>query len=208
VARAPALVETMASESEVIGLARKSRLSEILFGQTVMSSAAAQAQYPTPVAPIVDHSTMLNVAEKRLLAEWIDTGGKYYNDAFNASSGVRTVNALSLASFQATVYPIIQSSCAASCHIARGSNTTAPPGTSFLENKFVLTGDPKSDYNNTLTMISDVCHPANNYLLSKPSTAPHPAGAVIPGTTTPAPAVLPVGSANYNAIAAWILSGC
>lgn len=205
VARGPALVETMASESEVIGLARKSRLTEILFGQTVMSSAAAQAQYPTPA---LDHSTLLNAAEKRLVAEWVDTGGKYYNDPFNGSSGVRTVNALSLASFQATVYPIIQSTCAAGCHIARGSNTTAPPGTSFLENKFVLTGDAKSDFNNTLTMISDVCHPANNYLLSKPSTSPHPMGAVIPGTSAPAPAVLPVGSANYNTISAWILSGC
>jgi len=142
-----------------------------------------------------------------LLVEWIDTGGKYYNDPFNGASGVRTVNALSQASFEATVYPIIKSTCAANCHIARGSNTTAPPGTSFLENKFVLTGDPKSDFNNTLTMISDVCHPANNLLLSKPSTSPHPIGAVIPGTSTPAPAVLPPG-ANYNAIAAWILSGC
>ena len=64
VARAPALVETMASESEVVGLARKSRLTEIMLGQTVMSSPAARTQYPTPA---LDHSTMLNVAERRLL---------------------------------------------------------------------------------------------------------------------------------------------
>jgi len=204
VARSPALVATMASESQVIGLARSSRLSEILFGQVVMSSAAAQAQYPTPA----NHANLLTSAEKRLLAEWIDTGGKYYNDPFNGSSGVRTVNALNQATFVATVYPIIQSTCAAGCHIARGSNTTAPPGTSFIENKFVLTGDPTSDFNNTLTMISDVCTPANNLLLSRPSTTPHPTGAVIPGTTTPLPAVLPVGSAGYNAIASWIQSGC
>ena len=208
VVRSPALVETMASESEVIGLSRKSRLAEILFGQTVMSSAAAQAQYPTPAAPIIDHSTLLNVAEKRLLAEWIDTGGKYYNDAFKGSTVLHTASAINLASFQATVYPIIQATCAAGCHYARGSDTTAPTGTSFVDNKFVLTGDAQSDFNNTLTMISDLCHPANNLLLSKPSTVPHPAGAVIPGTTTPGPAQLPIGSANYNAIAAWILSGC
>jgi len=217
VERSPALVETMASESEVVGLARKSRLAEILFGRTaVMSSAAAQAQYPTPA---LDHSTMLNIAEKRLLAEWIDLGGKYYNDPFNGSAGVRTVATLNQATFAATIYPIIMDHtdangnvvkglCADGCHIARGSNTTAPPGTSFVENKFVLTGNLEGDFNNTLSMISDVCHPANNYLLSEPSTSPHPAGAVIPGTTTPLPAVLPVGSANYNTIANWILSGC
>jgi hypothetical protein len=52
-------------------------------------------------------------------------------------------------------------------------------------------------------MITNACNPASNYLLSKPSTVPHPAGAV--GVTT---AVLPVGSANYNIIANWIASGC
>ena len=26
---------------------------------------------------------MLNAAEKRVLAEWIDLGGKYYNDPFD-----------------------------------------------------------------------------------------------------------------------------
>ena len=52
-------------------------------------------------------------------------------------------------------------------------------------------------------MISNACAPASNYLLSRPSTVPHPAGAV--GATT---AILPVSSANYNAIANWILSGC
>ena len=55
----------------------------------------------------------------------------------------------------------------------------------------------------TLTMISNTCTPASNYLLMRPSTVPHPAGA----TTQTAP-VLPVGSANYNAIANWIAGGC
>jgi hypothetical protein len=218
VERADALVETMASESEVVGLARKSRLTEILFGQTVMSSAAAQALYP---APALDHSQMLNKAEKRLVAEWVDLGGKYYNDPFNGSAGVRTVATLNQATFAATIYPIIMDHtdangnvvkglCADGCHIARGSNTTAPPGTSFVENKFVLTGNVEGDFNNTLSMINDVCNPASpsNYLLYNPSTTPHPVGAVIPGTTTPLPAVLPVGSANYNTIANWIRSGC
>jgi hypothetical protein len=52
-------------------------------------------------------------------------------------------------------------------------------------------------------MISNACQPASNYLLCRPSTVPHPAGAV--GQAT---AVLPAGSAGYNSIANWRASGC
>ena len=54
-------------------------------------------------------------------------------------------------------------------------------------------------------MISDTCNPADpsNYLLSKPSTKPHPTGA-----TGQMVAVLPLGSANYTTIANWIKTGC
>jgi hypothetical protein len=55
----------------------------------------------------------------------------------------------------------------------------------------------------TLSMISNTCNAAQNFLLSRPSTVPHPAGA-----TTQTAAVLPVGSAGYTAIANWITSGC
>jgi len=203
VARADALVDTAASEGEALGLARKSRLMEIMAGQTLMSSAAAQLAHPTPVAPAPDHSTMLNAAEKRLIAEWIDTGGKYYNDPFNAGSGLKIVSGLDETVFDNTVYPIIKSTCAASCHQALGSSAGGVPvGTSFRTNRFVLTGDPKGDYNVTLTMITNACDAPSNYLLKKPSTIPHPDGAT---TTT---AILPVGSAAYNTIASWISTGC
>jgi hypothetical protein len=145
---------------------------------------------------------LLNAAEKRLLAEWMDLGAKYYNDPFNGSSGVRTVATLSQATFEAQVYPLLKATCAANCHQAIGSTAT-PAGTSFFQNRLVLTGDPDGDFNVTLTMIANACQPASNYLLSRPSTVPHPAGAV--GQTT---AVLPVGSAGYNSIANWIASGC
>jgi hypothetical protein len=201
----PALVYSMASEGQAVGLARQSRLVEILAGQTFMSGSDAQAAYPTPAAPAPNHAGMLNASEMRLVTEWIDLGGKYYNDPFNSASGVIQVNGLSQATFTSQVFPILMASCAANCHIARGSNTTVPAGTTFTENKFVLTGNAEGDYNNTLTMISDACTPADpaNYLLSKPSTIPHPAGAT--GQTA---AVLPVGSANYTTISNWILSGC
>jgi hypothetical protein len=82
-------------------------------------------------------------------------------------------------------------------------STNTPAGTSFFQNKLVLTGDAEGDFNVTLTMISDACQPASNYLLSRPSTVPHPSGA-----TGQASAVLPAGSANYTTIANWIQSGC
>ncbi len=204
IARGPALVDTAASEGEALGLARKSRLAEILWGQSLFSGSDARAAHPNPPASAPDHSKMLNAAEKRLVAEWIDTGGKYYNDPFDAANGVRQVNGLSEDSFIATVYPILMTTCAAGCHQAIGSSTSAVPvGTSFRNNRFVLTGDADGDYNVTLTMISNACNASKNYLLSKPSTVPHPTGAV--GATT---AILPVGSANYNAISAWISGGC
>ena len=82
-----------------------------------------------------------------------------------------------------------------------------PIGTSFRNNRFVLTGDLKGDYGVTLTMISNACNAASNYLLSKPSQlSAHPA-APKNGTAVALP-VLPVGSANYNTIASWIATGC
>jgi hypothetical protein len=132
----------------------------------------------------------------------MDLGGKYYNDPFNGSAGVRMIATLSQASFEAQVYPLMKSTCAANCHQAIGSTAT-PAGTQFFQNRLVLTGDADGDFNVTLTMISNACQPASNYLLSRPSTVPHPTGAV--GQST---AVLPVGSAGYTAISNWIASGC
>ncbi|HEY1393785.1 MAG TPA: hypothetical protein VFV25_10435, partial [Methylibium sp.] len=201
--RKPALVDTEANESMALGLARKSRLIEIMFGQSLMAGADAIAAHPNPPSSAPNHASMLNAAEKRLVTEWIDLGGKYYNNPFASGSTVRSVNTLNQATFVAQVYPILRTTCAAGCHQAIGSDKTTPAGTSFRENRLVLTGDPVGDFNVTLTMISDTCHPANNYLLSKPSTIPHPAGAT--GQTT---AVLPAGSAGYTAISNWIASGC
>jgi hypothetical protein len=200
--RQPALVSTMASEGNADGLARQSRLVEILWGQTLKAGSDAATVYPAPTGAAPDHSKLLNAAEKRLVAEWIDTGGKYYNDPFNGASGVREVSPLNQAAFESTVYPIIKSTCATSCHQAIGSDGKTT-GTSFRQNRYVLTGDVEGDLNVTLTMISNVCKPAESFLLKRPSTIPHPAGAA-----SQAQAVLPVGSANYNTILAWIQAGC
>ena len=202
VQRLDALVNTAASEGEATGLARKSRLVEILAGTTLMSDGTAQTTHPNPPSTAPDHSKMMNKAEMRLLAEWIDTGSKYFNDPFDPAGGVVVVPLLDETSFAATVYPIINSTCS-NCHIAHGSDNTPTGATSFHNNRYVMTGDADGDYGATLAMISDTCHPPIDYLLAKPSTIPHPDAA-----TTQTTAVLPAGSANYTTIANWIAAGC
>jgi hypothetical protein len=206
VVRGPALVNTMASEGEALGLARKSRLLEIMTGQSLMSSAEDKTAHPNPPATAPDHSKMLNAAEIRLISEWMDLGGKYYNDPFDPGANVRTITGLDMDVFAKDVLPILTSTCAAACHQGVGSSMTGAPaiGTSFTNNRFVLMGDAQGDYGVTLSMISNACNPASNYLLSKPSTVPHPSTRATPQTT----AILPVGSANYNTIANWIATGC
>ncbi len=200
--RGAALIDVSASEGNAVGLARKSRLIEIMFGEDLMTDAAARSAHPNPPLSAPNHAALLNPAEKRLIAEWIDLGGQYYNDPFNGASGVRTISGLSEATFETQVLPVLRSTCAAGCHQGIGSNEVAA-GTSFTDNRFVLTGDVTGDYNAALAMINDTCVMANNYLLSLPSTVPHPSNAV--GQTT---AILPLGSAGYTAIANWIQSGC
>ncbi len=201
--RQPALVETSSGAANTAGQARKSRLTEILFGETLLAGSGARTSHPAPPATAPDHAKLLNTAEKRLLAEWMDLGGQYYNDPFAAGSGVRVVTALDQATFAAQVQPVLRANCSASCHQAIGSDPNNPPGASFRENRFVLTGNAEGDFGTTLSMISDACNPASNLLLMRPSTVPHPAGAL-----TQATAVLPAGSSGYNAISNWIVRGC
>ncbi len=204
VERGPALVSTEASEGDAVGLARKSRLTEILFGERLMTGADAFEAHPNPPAGAPNHATMLNAAEKRLLAEWMDLGGQYYNDPMSPGNGVLTISGLSETTFNSQVFPILRSTCASGCHQAVGSGADGvAAGTSFNNNRFVLTGDPEGDYNVTLTMINDACNAGSNSLLSRPSTVPHPAGAQGQGT-----AVLPAGSASYTTIFNWIQGGC
>ncbi|MDE2367800.1 MAG: hypothetical protein KGN16_02430 [Burkholderiales bacterium] len=193
IVRGPTLVDTDSGDVNSAGQARKSRLTEILWGQKLLARAAAVAAFPSPPATAPDHAAMLNRAEKRLLAEWIDLGGQYYNDPFDAASGVRTVAALPANVFAAQIEPVLLARCAA-CHQA---------GLGDPQNRFVLTGAVDGDYNVTLSVVTDTCHVAANPLLARPSTMPHPAGAI--GQTG---AVLPAGSADYATLAAWIASGC
>jgi hypothetical protein len=200
VVRNAPLVDNMAGNAA--GITRASRLGEILFGELLKASAEARTVHPNPPGTAPDHSTLLNLAEKRLVTEWMDLGGQYFNNVSASNSPARNATALSRPAFDATVYPVIRANCVA-CHQPTGNSGATQTGQSFLRNRYILTGDVEGDYNVTLTMISNACMAASNALLARPSTVPHPAGAV--GQTA---AVLPAGSAGYNAIAAWISSGC
>ena len=198
VVRGPALVETMAGNA--MGLARSSRLTEIMFGELLKAGSDSRTAHPTPSGTAPNHATLLNAAEKRLLVEWMDLGGQYYNNPFD--SGVRRVVALSESTFAAQVLPVLTAKCA-SCHQPRGVGATPSATGSPRLNRFILTGSPEGDYNVTLSMVSDTCRASSNYLLNRPSTIPHPGGAI-----TQTAAVLPVGSTDYSRIANWITSGC
>ena len=199
IVRGPALVETGAGGA--VGMARSSRLTEILFGETLKAGAAARVAHPSPPASAPDHSTMLNAAEKRLVTEWMDLGGQYVNNP--ADGNVRPVMTLNQATFTAQVLPVLQASCGAGCHQPGGVGATPAVSPDFRRNRFILTGSAEGDFNATLAMISNTCMPASNYLLSRPSTVPHPAGA-----NGQVAAVLPMGSAGYTALSNWISTGC
>jgi hypothetical protein len=199
IVRGAALVETGAGNAG--GIARGSRLTEILFGQTLKAGAEALAAHPNPPGTAPNHATLLNAAEKRVVVEWMDLGGQYYNNPFDPAGGTRTVTGLSQTVFASQVLPILRNACL-SCHQPQGSGTPAP-GTPASRNRFILTGDAEGDFGVTLSMISNACAPASNFLLQRPSTVPHPDGATAQTT-----AVLAAGSGNYQTIAAWIAAGC
>jgi hypothetical protein len=194
VVRGAALVETMAGGAE--GLTRSSRLGEIVFGETLKASADARTTFP---APAVDHAALLNKAEKRLVSEWMDLGGQYFNNVMASNSPARRATALSRAAFDSDVHPVLRAQCVA-CHQPAGSSGAG--SSSFARSRFVLTGSPEGDYNVTLSMVSNTCNLNSNALIVRPSTAPHPNGAA--AGTTP----LPAASAGYTAIANWITAGC
>ncbi len=203
VQRGAALVETSSGAMNTAGQARKSRLTEIMYGQTLLAGAEARTAHPNPPAGAPNHATMLNKAERRLMVEWMDLGGQYYNDLFAAASGVQAVTALKEAGFRSQVHPVLMANCASSCHQPVGSDRVGANGKPFRENRFVLTGSSEGDFNVTLTMLTDLCNASSNALLSRPSMLQHPAGAK--GRTT---AVLAAGSPGYTAIQNWIASGC
>jgi hypothetical protein len=171
IVRGPALVENGAGGA--MGMARSSRLAEIMFGQALKASGDARTAHPNPPSTAPDHSTMLNAAERRLVTEWMDLGGQYVNNP--ADGGVRARRNAQPADFRSAGLPGAEANCVR-LSPGRRNRTDTCGGASFRGNRFVHR-KPGGDYNVTLSMISDTCRAASNYLLSRPSTVPHPRGA-------------------------------
>ncbi len=196
------------------GGARGSRLIERLFEQPLRADASSTTQRAfcraggTPCfngGVYQNHAAMLNASEKRIITEWIDIGGTYFNDAYSGTALRSVATQLSESVFACKVQPILQTSCA-SCHRPFGGNGTSsgPANPTFVSSRFVLTGNTPADFGVTATMVTNIAAPDASLLLLRPSriitdTPPHPGTA-----TTPSTPFLPSGSANYNSIRAWI----
>jgi len=181
------------------GLSRGSHLIEVLFHQELRSDLPISVTTP-------DHSAMLNASEKRLVAEWIDIGGQYYNSPRDGAGALRGVTGLDEGAFHTAdttdrdIHTILLERCGA-CHQAVGQpGTGGAPNGGFTGARYVLTGQAEGDFNATLSMIGDVSNPPTTELLRRPaSTGTNP-------THAPGP-ILPVGDPDYNAICNWIQAG-
>jgi hypothetical protein len=145
------------------------------------------------VAACQNHSGYLNASELRLVNEWIDLGGLYYNDPHKPDGTLRSNAALlNSGQFARCIKPLFgtasQAGSCSSCHQAVNNSGFA----ASANNRFVLTGNTEGDFNVTAGYVTDVTTPANSLLLSRPTTTPHPNY----GTVMPA--------ATYNTIRDWI----
>ncbi|RFA30925.1 hypothetical protein CAI21_02815 [Alkalilimnicola ehrlichii] len=174
-------------------------------------------------AGVFDHRDILYESELRILIEWVELGAQYYNDPYrdaveDPETGLEEersfeladirgrVQGLSESTFIDQIHPILMNDCAA-CHQAYTSQDGLPnleePNPGFNANRFILTGNPSSDFNMARAMINNVCEPDQSDLLRRPSSTesnalPHPNR---PESSTP---VLDPEDPDYVAIFNWI----
>jgi len=205
-----------------IASSRSSILMAVLYNQALKAGARQITKSGVltdeDIASIsVDHSAMTNASERRVINEWIDMGGQYYNTAFGPdanSNGIQDQaelrsppSGLSESVFNASVHPVLMARCA-SCHQAFGGNGATGAANQLFtgRNRFVLTGNQEGDYNITTTMVTDVASPATSNLLTKPTstdTAVHPQISNGAGGTQ---AVMSTSESAYTIISNWITS--
>jgi hypothetical protein len=174
------------------GLARATKLIMRIFAEGLKTPADIAADA---------HTQYLNISEKRVIAEWIDLGGTYYNDpceirnASGSCTKFRTVTGLDQTVFETRIQPLMLTECAG-CHVAVGRGPNDPP---FQAKRLVLTGGVEGDFNVTTTMVNNVCDPTKSYLLRYPTSTPT---AVPPEPVHPH--VLDATSPLYIEILQWI----
>src|SRR5262249_57189641 len=123
-----------------------------------------------------DHTTIaspLTAAEKRIITEWIDVGGTYFNDPYNGATLRSAAAQLSESVFACKVQPILQSTCA-SCHQAFGvggtnGSSSGPANPTFVANRFVLTRNTPPDLRVTATMVTNIPPPDRSRPLPPPA---------------------------------------
>ena len=176
------------------GLARATKLIMRIFAEGLKPPADLAADA---------HTQYLNISEKRVIAEWIDLGGTYYNDPCEtrntggSCTKFRTVTGLDQSVFEASVQPLMLTECAG-CHVAVGRAPNDPP---FQAKRLVLTGSVEGDFNVTTGMVNNVCNPALSYLLRYPTSTGNQS-AVPPEPLHPH--VLDSTSPLYTEIVQWI----
>ncbi|HEX9627884.1 MAG TPA: hypothetical protein VGA00_13180 [Acidiferrobacterales bacterium] len=216
--RLPALVNTMAG-NDGRGLARSSHLIERLYGAELLANGSPNdgLAHTVPVSDPANHAALLTPSERRVLVEWVDLGGQYYNDpcrtrdANGRCTTFRAVSGLNARVFTDIVQPLMEQDCAG-CHFAAGrdTNDTEP----FQAKRLVLTGS-EGDFNVTVSMVTDACNAANSLLLRYPTSTsvtgdPLASPPLLPHPQRPDPVTgvmgpaLTAGSPTYNAIADWI----
>ncbi len=197
IVRADAVVDV----GSAVQSSRSSHLIEKLY------ETELRAEQLLPVAS-VNHAGMLNQSEMRLVQEWVDIGAQYHNTPYVSGAGDDGVYALDEVRgapagldedvFESSIQLVLLSRCG-SCHSARGSDGAVNPD--FSGRRFVLTGSVEGDFNNTISMIADVCQPQSSALLLRPVVVAsngvvHPA---IDGEP-----VMNTADADYQVILSWI----
>ncbi len=210
VVREPALVRTGGRSDS----ARSSRLMAKLLERPLRNSHSL-----SPAT--VDHRDMLNASELRVIAEWIDVGGQYFNDPFDVDDPfeyrsldrLRRVRGLSERVFEDAVHPMLMQTCAGCHQPFSGSGTPDDPGNpSWTSNRYVLTGSLEGDLGASLSMVADVCQPAYNALTQRPISDelgdfPHPRVADRDDPNGEPVSVLSPADAEWQLLSDWIATG-
>ena len=98
--------------------------------------------HPNPPAGAPNHASLLNAAEKRLISEWMDLGGQYLNDPSQSAERAQRRRAEPQRPSRPACCRCCTSTCVA-CHQPVGNSGAAQGTTSFVRNRFVLTGNPR-----------------------------------------------------------------
>ena len=171
------------SELVSVGESRQSHLIERLFNEELRASKNL------PASDANTHESMLSVADRLTLVEWIDLGVQFTNKEVISNPGREN---LDQQVFAISILPILTTRCG-TCHVAGGASD------------FVLTGDAEGDFG-TVASRSNVSNPAASILLMKAIGLSGGGVDMIDNTTGLAidPSPLAKTDADYTTILNWI----